>query len=121
MTTEYKENPVLSTVEIMVNGKVTETDYDQITTEMEAFIAQQPGKIKLIEIINDFRGFDWSILGKGIKFDMKHLKDFSHCAVVTDKGWIGPFSRLVGTVIECEIRVFKLDELDKARAWLESS
>ena len=86
MTVEYKEHPALQMVEIVVDGKVTTAEFEDIAPKMEKFI-EEHGKIKIIEIIKNYDGFEWGMIGEGIRFDMKHLKDFSHCAVVCGEGW----------------------------------
>jgi hypothetical protein len=113
MTTEYKEYPDQKMVEVLVDGKVTKAEFDSISSQMESFI-QQHGAVKIIEIVKDFSGFELSMLGEAIKFDMKHLKDFSHCAVVTDQGWIGPFARLLSPFFNIQLRMFKMDEQQQA-------
>lgn len=117
MATEYVEYPEQKTVEIRVEGRVSAEDFEQIAGHMEAFI-QQHGKVKLIEVVRDFDGFDLSILKDAIRFDRKHLKDFTHCAVVSDSGWIGPFARFMSRFLDMELRVFRMDEVEKAREWL---
>ena len=116
----YTDNISTGLAEIVVDGKVTKEDFDRISPQLEAFI-QKKGSVKLLEEIRNFKGFDFSVLGKGAKFDLKHMKDFSHCAVVTDKGWIGPFARMAGAFVSCEICVFKNTEMTDARAWLAAA
>lgn len=120
MTCEYKEYADLKTVEIMMDGKLTEEDFDRVAEQIEAFIKTH-GKIKIIEIIRNFGGFEWAAFTKGFKFDMEHMKDFSHCAVVTDEGWIGPFSRMLAPFFSIGIKTFKLEEEQQARDWLKSA
>lgn len=119
MTTEYKEYPEDSLVELIVDGKVTQEDFNRIAGQMEVFITAH-GKIKLLEEIRNFEGFDPSMLWDGIKFDMKYLKNFSHCAVLTDMGWVGPFSKAAGAFISCKVRTFPLDKKDDAIEWLNN-
>ncbi|MFW0777557.1 MAG: STAS/SEC14 domain-containing protein [Rickettsiales bacterium] len=120
MACEYKEVPELKTVEIMVDGKVTVEDFDKIAPQLEKFI-ETHGTIKILEIIKNFGGFDIALLGKGMVFDMKHMKNFSHCAVVAEEGWIGPFTRMLSPFFNVEIKTFLLEEADKARNWLKTS
>lgn len=117
MATEYVEYPEDKTVEIQVEGRVSASDFENIASRMEAFI-QQHGKVKIIEVVQDFDGFDMSILKDAINFDRKHLKDFTHCAVVSDSGWIGPFARFMSRFLDMELRVFRMSELESARQWL---
>ncbi|MEN8236878.1 MAG: STAS/SEC14 domain-containing protein [Pseudomonadota bacterium] len=117
MATQYKEDPEHKLVELVVDGKVTKEDFDHIATQMEAFIASH-GKIKVLEDIRKFSGFELPVLWDGIKFDIQHLKDISHCAVVSDMGWVGPFSKAFGVFISCKIRTFPHDKIEEARQWL---
>lgn len=127
MTTGYKEDAKSKTVELTINGKVTKDEFNQIATQMDAFIATH-GKIKVLEIVDDFDGFDPSILIEGLKFDMKHLKNISHCAVVAeDNGLISSvvkavkiFNDAAGGIIPCEVKLFDKDDLDDARKWLKA-
>lgn len=120
MSVDYIEHPDDRTIEIVVDGKVTEAVFDAIAPQMEAFIAAH-GRVKLLEIIRELDGFELSMLGKGIKFDIQHLKSFSHCAVVSDKGWIGPLARAMSPFFDIEIRTFPPDEEAAARAWLRAA
>lgn len=120
MATNYVEYPDQKTVEIQVEGSISAEDFETVASRLEDFIAQH-GKVKLLEVVRDFDGFDLSILKDAIRFDREHLKDFTHCAVVTDSGWIGPFARLVSRFLDMELRVFAIGELDVARAWLRDA
>ena len=120
MTVTYKEYPEHKLVEIGVDGKVTSEAFDHVADKMETFIALH-GKVKIIEIITDFDGFDWDVIGKGIKFDFEHLKDFSHCAVVTDSGWIGPFTRMLSPLFTIQIKTFPMSDIELARAWIKTA
>jgi hypothetical protein len=120
MTVKYKEISELKTVEILIDGKITEKAFDEISTKLETFIAKH-NKIKIVEVIKDFSGADWGILGKGMKFDMGHIKNFTHCAVVSDSNWIGPYTKMISPFFDIEIKTFKLKEESEARNWLKSA
>ena len=45
----------------------------------------------------------------------------TRCAVVTDKGWIGPITRAVGALVSAEIRVFPLAGIEEARDWVRGA
>ncbi|MCC6599019.1 MAG: STAS/SEC14 domain-containing protein [Alphaproteobacteria bacterium] len=120
MTTTYKEIPEEKTIELIVEGMVTKEDFERISGKIEIFIATH-GRIKILEDIRKFTGFDPSILWEGMKFDIKHMKNFSHCAVISDMGWVGPFAKMAGAFISCEVRTFAQDEIEQARQWLKSA
>lgn len=111
--TEHETDPV---VEIRIVGRVTQNDMDQILPKMEAFI-ERHGTIRLVEIIESFEGFDPTTILDGLKFDLNHLTDVTHAAVVSDIGWVGVMTRASSMVMPVTIRAFTMDQLDEARAW----
>ena len=115
----YTECPEKKTVELKVNGKVTENDFDLISSRLEAFIKHH-GTIKLIEIIDHFQGMEAGMILKGIRFDIKNLKHISHVAVVSDIGWISPISKAAGAFVSTKLRTFSMDQLEEARKWLDA-
>ena len=117
MATSFRAIDATKTFEFTVSGKVTEADFDALSKPLEDFVATH-GKIKLLEIIEDFQGFDPMMLWKGMKFDTKIIPHISHCAVVSDMGWISPLTKAAGAFMATKLRTFDLDELDAARAWL---
>lgn len=113
----YTEHETLPVVEIRVVGRVTENDMDKILPQLEAFIARH-GTVRLIEVIERFDGFDPTTILDGIKFDIKHLKDISHAAIVSDIPWVGFMTSSVAMVMPLTIRVFPEEKLDEAMAWI---
>ena len=110
-------DPADGVVELTVAGAIARPDYDAAVREMERAIDSY-GKLRLIEVIREVGAIDSSIWWQDIKWAYAHLKDVARCAVVTDKGWIGPVTRAVGALLAAEIRVFPLAGLEEARAWV---
>lgn len=122
MTTTYREYPEHKIAELVIDGKVTHEEFNNIAIQLEGFIEKQ-GDIKLLEEIRTLKGFDASMVWEGIKFDiknLKHIRHISHCAVVSDIGWLSPISKAAGAFISCKIRTFTLDQINEARAWLQA-
>ena len=117
---EYKENAENKTIEIIIDGKIEQEEFDKVAPQMEDFIGAH-GKIKVLEEIRKFEGMDPSVFWDGLKFDMKHLKDVSHCAVVSDLGWVGPVAKASGVFFSCKIRTFPTNKLGEAKEWLKSA
>lgn len=121
MPVDYLEHPDAGLAELAVSGRVTEADFDAVAPRLAAFVEARGEPVRLLEIVSDFEGFDLALIRKGIAFDVKYLSRFSHCAVVTDSGWIGPFARLASPFISCQVRTFPLGEEAAARAWLATA
>src|SRR3546814_3921922 len=47
---------------------------------------------------------DPSIWWKDTIWGLTRIRDFGRCAVVTDKGWVGPFARAIGALMPAEVR-----------------
>lgn len=103
--------------ELRVDGRVSRADFDRIAPEFEAFV-EECGQIRLLEVIETLGGFDPSLLWDGMKLDLKVIPHISHCAVVSDIGWLSPLSKAAGALISTRLRTFALSEEEAARAWL---
>lgn len=120
MSVRYSEDPGNKLIEITVNGRVTRADWEEIVPKFEAFMNEHE-TIRLIEVVEELSGFDASMIWDGIKFDFKAVPHISHCAVVTDIGWMSPLTRTVGAVMPMKMRVFPLAEVQDARDWILSA
>ncbi|AZQ65807.1 STAS/SEC14 domain-containing protein [Silicimonas algicola] len=116
MSCIYTEDKSLPVAEIQVLGRVTEHDMDEILPKLEAFI-EKHGTIRIVEVIERFEGFDPTTVLDGVKFDIKHLRNVSHAAVVSDIPWIGFMTRAASTVMPLTVRTFAMSDLEAARAW----
>ena len=114
---EYREIPETAVVEMRVDGRVTRDAFEQISTQLEAFIIRH-GKVRVLEIIDHFGGIDASVLWDDIKFSLRHLNDFSRVAIVTDKRWIELWTKATRHFVKCEVALFHQDQIDAARDWL---
>ncbi|WP_456390767.1 STAS/SEC14 domain-containing protein [Profundibacter sp.] len=119
MVLKYIEHPEIKTVEIHIDGKVTHEEFDSVIIDVGEFI-QNFKTIKLLERVETFKvGMDMSMMWEGMKFDLKNIRHISHCAVVSDIGWLSPLSKAAGAFVSTKLRTFSMDEIDAARAWLK--
>lgn len=116
----YSEDSALPVAEIRVIGRVTQHDMDEILPKLEAFINRH-GTIRLVEVLESFDGFDPTTILDGIKFDLNHLTDVTHAAVVSDIPWIGMMTRASSMVLPVSIRVFPMAEIQAARNWARTA
>jgi hypothetical protein len=117
MTVRYTEYPAQKTVEFTVQGYVTRADYYEVLEPLQRFIDRH-GRIRMIKVIESLDGFDPSVLLTGIRFDIRKIRHISHLAVVSDLGWISPLVKAAGALVSTKVRMFQLDQLDEARAWV---
>jgi hypothetical protein len=113
----YKEMDNLASVEIEISDRVTAEEFEATAKKLEAFIARH-GRVQVLEIIHDFDGMDAGAFWSDFKFSLRHLKDFSRCAIVSDTKWFSPLSALAEPFIDCEVAYFQPEDLEAARNWL---
>lgn len=118
MACTYTEHDSLPIVEIRVMGRVTDHDMEEIVPKMEKFIDKH-GTIRVLEVIERFDGFDPTTVLDGMKFDLKHITDVTHVAVVSDVPWVSFMTSAAAMVMPITVRVFGLSQIDEARKWLQ--
>lgn len=79
----YKEMDNLAAVEIEISARVSTEEFDKTARKLEAFIARH-GRVRVLEVVHDFEGMDAKAFWHDLKFSLRHLNDFSRCAIVSD-------------------------------------
>ena len=113
----YKEYDNAHAVEIVIGGRISTEEFDAIAAKLEAFIKRH-GRVRLLEIVEDFEGMDAAAFWHDLKFSLRHLKDFSRLAVVVEPEVQHLWSRLVAPFMECRVEHFTPSEVEAARDWL---
>ena len=115
---DYEENDELGIIEIRVAGRVTAERFEEIIERMEAFLKRHDS-VRIVEIIDSFEGMDLSLLFDDFLFSMRHMRRFSHVAIVTDIGWVERMSNAAAVILPAKLRLFPLDSADEARNWIK--
>ena len=113
----YKEMDNLAAVEIEISARVSTEEFDRTAKKLEAFISRH-GRVRVLEIVNHFEGMDVNAFWHDLKFSLRHLNDFSRCAIVSDAKFLSFLSTMAEPYIDCEVAYFKPDEVEAARDWL---
>ena len=114
---EYKNHSDNNLVEISVLGKITEVDFDRVSSQMKADIDKH-GKLRLLEIFHSFEGIDPITLWKDARFGLAHLSDFTHVAVVAESTWMQTIASAVNNLSSAKVKAFEGSQVEQARAWL---
>jgi hypothetical protein len=104
-------------IEIEIEGPINREQFDDVAALIEKTI-ETHGRVRVLEVVKNIGMFPASVFWDDLSFAMRHLNDFSRCAVVSDKTWLEWFTRALKPVLPCELEHFALEELEAARAWL---
>ncbi|MCB9917379.1 MAG: STAS/SEC14 domain-containing protein [Planctomycetes bacterium] len=117
MTLTVCESVDTNLIEVDITGKLEKADYDRFVPLAEASI-EKHGKIRVLFIMRDFRGWTAGAMWEDIKFDVKHFKDIERLAMVGDKKWEKGMAMFCKPFTTATIRYFDLGDIDAAREWI---
>lgn len=102
-------------------GKISKEDYEKVFEPLFEEARQQGLHLRLLyEVGPEYQGFTPGAAWEDLKIGPRALRLFEGCAVVSDIGWIREWTRLVSFLLPWPVRVFGIDERDKAIDWLSS-
>ena len=114
---QFTEFPNDKIVALTIDGHVSRQDFQDMQKKFEHKIDEW-GELKLLEVVKSFSGMEPTALWDDIKFSLKHYKDFSKAALVTDKKWIEIVTKTVTPFVPMPLKVFEMDEIEEAKEWL---
>lgn len=107
-------------LEFTLDGGMTREEFDRIAAKIEDMLKVHR-QIRLVEVIKRMGAIEPSALWEDLKFGPRHLKDFSHVAVVADQKWIEWMAKIGQAMIPAEVRTFHLEQLEEARNWIRQA
>jgi len=113
------DGPGPDIVAFTAEGVVTADDYRQVLVPAVERVIESGRRPRVLYVLGpDLERFELGAMFSDAKLGFSHLTDFDRIAVVTDHDWIRDAVRAFGIVIPCPVRVFDMDDLDDARAWI---
>jgi hypothetical protein len=113
----YSTQPGSPVVEIAVEGSVTNKNLEEAINALHSAF-DQDGKTRVIEIIQHFTGMELAALWTDIRLGVPLAQKIDRIAVVADQRWVRQLAGLGRLFTRAELKVFALDDLAQARAWI---
>ena len=102
-------------------AKLTDEDYKEVLIPRLEAIIRQHGKARLlIDMGDEFEGWELKALWDDAQFGLTHRKDFEKMAVIADRRWIQWGLKIGGLLIEGELRTFSPDQREEAHRWIKT-
>jgi SpoIIAA-like len=106
---------------IRASGKLTKDDYESVL-EPALKEAIDSGEARVLFVLPDFEGLEpeaWlEDVKTGLGVELKNRSAWKKLAVVTGVDWVAKSMRLFAWAMPGELRVFEMDEMDKATEWV---
>jgi hypothetical protein len=103
-------------LELTIDGAINRADYEAAVAAVDELLKTHD-KLNVVEVVRDIGWIDAEVWWKDLLFHLTHRNFIHRAAVVSDKGWVGPVTRMFAPLYPAAIRTFRMEELDEARAW----
>ncbi|MCL2714202.1 MAG: STAS/SEC14 domain-containing protein [Alphaproteobacteria bacterium] len=107
-------------MEVTVDGDIGVEDFENAVRAIDEVLARHD-RLNVVEVVRRVGTIPPKLWFRDLRYVLSRLKRFGRCAVVTDKGWIGPVGKIFSALTSVEIRTFPLSELEPARAWVRGN
>jgi hypothetical protein len=102
-------------------GKLTHQDYkDVLIPRVEATIREQGKARVLLDLTDDFHGWEAAALWDDLRVGLTHRRDFEKMGVVGGPQWIRPMLRLGARLMSGEVESFSPSERGRAVEWIKA-
>jgi len=102
-------------------GKLTDQDYkDVLIPRLESIIREQGKAQLLLDMGDDFHGWEAAALWDDVHFGLKPRNDFEKMGVIGGPNWVEWGMKIAALAINGEIRTFPANEREAARRWINA-
>ena len=102
-------------------GKLTHQDYQDVLIPGLETIIRERGKARLLlDVGDDFQGWEPKALWDDARFGLAHRRDFDKMAVVTDRRWVGWALKVGAWMVPGEVRAFSPSQRGEAHGWIKA-
>jgi len=115
----YHTTPESPVIEISVEGKITDHELREAIERMRGDL-ELNGKTRVLERIEHFTGIEPKALWTDMTLGVSLARKVTRAAVVADARWIHASMHLARFFMKAEIKAFRVDELEQARAWINA-
>ncbi len=106
---------------LRATGKLSKDDYVSVL-EPALKEATDSGEARVLFVLPDFDGLEpgaWiEDVKTGLKVEITNRSAWKKLAFVSGVDWVSKSTRLFTWAMPGELKVFEMDELDKAREWI---
>ena len=110
------------TVGFRATGEIESEDYDEVLAPALRRALEAGGGLRTLYVIEDLEEIEpgawWADSKLGFDLGVRHHEALVRSAIVTDISWIAGASNMLAWMIPGGVRIFRLVELEQAKAWV---
>jgi hypothetical protein len=104
---------------LAADGKLTDDDYKQVLIPQLEAIINEYGKARLLlDMGDDFHGWEAAAMWDDAQFGLKHRNDFEKMGVVGGPKWVEWAIKIGSIAISGEIKTFESSDRAEAMNWV---
>jgi len=108
-------------VGIRAIGDVEDDDYEEVLVPAIEDCLSRHEKVRFLYVLGpEFEGYEADAAWEDVKLGMKTFTSYERIAVVTDSVFVRRSVKAFGWLMPGEVRVFAMDGLDEATAWIQT-
>ncbi|WP_369026078.1 STAS/SEC14 domain-containing protein [Qipengyuania sp. RANM35] len=101
-------------------GIITAQDYHDVLIPLVENRLKDHDKLKLLFVMGDnYTTFSGDAAWEDTKFDLRHVRDFTRIAMVTDVPWLVRTARIFRPIVPYTFEVFPMEKLEDAKDWIK--
>jgi hypothetical protein len=102
-------------------GKLTDQDYKNVLSPRLESIIRKQGKARLLlDMGDEFHGWEGAAMWDDFRFGMAHRNDFEKVGVIGGPRWVAWCMKLGALLMSGEVRNFAASERDEAFTWIKA-
>ena len=106
---------------LKIVGKLTDQDYKNVLIPRLESIIHDHGKTRLLlDMSDDFHGWESAALWDDARFGLAHRNDFEKMGVIGGPRWVEWGLKLAAMVVSDEIRSFFPGQREEALNWIKT-
>jgi hypothetical protein len=107
-------------VAVRAVGIITAQDYHDTLVPLVEKRLKEHDKLKCLVVLgDDYTTYSGDAAWEDTKFGLRHLRDFSRVALVTDVAWVTKAARLFMPLLPYDFKSFAMEELEDAKSWIK--
>jgi len=119
---QFLRNMPDNVIGVRAIGEVDDDDYEDVLVPAIEDRLARHDKVRLLYVLGtEFTGYDDDAIWEDVKLGAKTFNSYDRMAIVTDATSVRRTIKAFGWLIPGEVRVFHLDGLETARAWITAT